>query len=251
MTACNLFVRDRAAYLLTDWASYRPDGVVVALKPKVIELPALRMAIMCSGETWETRTPIVKAWMERSANADAAVRSVPALMSVLRADLADNYRRRGLPVPSGKEWPPQAYFDLYVAIWSAERHRPEGYAISSRGGHSPNSSELPGRVFQIERHTQPPFKGELAPDPYSPEFEPERDGLALLEAQRRYVNHYCGHIVGGAAQMTIVSEEGVSTTILREWPDEIGRRIEFSGNGSPTCDNRISRIDSVGSGNRR
>jgi hypothetical protein len=228
VTAANLFVRDRAAYLLTDWASYRPDGVVLALKPKVIEFPELRLAMMCSGETWETRTPIVKAWMERSANADAGVRSLPALASVLRADLADDYRRRGLSVPSGKEWPPQAYFDLYVAIWSAERHRPEGYAISSRGWHFPSIRELPGQLYQIERHIQPPYKDELAPDPYSPEFEPERDGLALLEAQRRYVNHYSGHIVGGAAQLTIVSEEGVSSMMLREWPDGIGRRIEPS-----------------------
>jgi hypothetical protein len=214
MTAANLVVRERAAYLLTDSATYRPDGTIIDLKPKVIASPELRVAIATAGVVWGTMDAVIRRWLGMRRSSDEAASAIPMLIAMLRADRDADYRRRGVSMDE-KAWPPQGVFRLVAATWSAERRRPEGYTACSRGW-------LP--QGPTERFIQPPEDGGL--DVYGADFDPERDGLALLEAQRGFVDAYAGHIVGGTAYLTTVSECGVTTTVLREWPDEIGRRIE-------------------------
>jgi hypothetical protein len=227
MTAANLVVAERAAYLLTDSATYATDGAVLDLRPKVIASPELRIAIAGNGETWDTKEFITRCWMGLQPSSDGAIAALPQLVGILKADLEAYYRRHQTPMRPASEWPPPHVFHLFATVWSQERQRPEGYAISSRGAaFYPHSAVLSGCVYQMKRHIQPPFAGPLSQDPYSEQFDPERDGLALIEAQRRWVDADGRHIVGGTAQLTTVSEVGVTTTVLREWPDEIGRRIE-------------------------
>ena len=64
-------------------------------------------------------------------------------------------------------------------------------------------------------------------------FDPVLDGLKLLEAQRRTrrplgrgPGAVFAHVVGGFAQHTVVTENGISSNVIHCWPDEIGRRIE-------------------------
>jgi hypothetical protein len=218
VTAANLIVCERAAYLLTDSATYRSDGTIIDLQSKVVTAPELRIAIASAGEVWDTKDDLIREWIGWAGSADKAVGEFPTLVALLNDDLKDYYRRHGTPMRPASEWPPQHVFRLVVAIWSAERRQPEGYAICSRGW-LPQGPTL--------RFIQPPEDGGL--DFYSPDFDPERDGLALLEAQRRFVDAYGGHIVGGTAQLTTVTEASVSTVTLKQWPDEIGRPI------TPAC----------------
>jgi hypothetical protein len=117
-----------------------------------------------------------------------------------------------------------------MAMWSEERRRAEGYVIGSRTPAPfapPAQGLLGGCVYAIDRHVAPCWSDKLpAFDPSNP----ETSGLALLEAQRasrdiRPAHPEGVHLVGGTAYLTIVGEAGVSTKVLKQWPDEIGRRI--------------------------
>lgn len=63
-------------------------------------------------------------------------------------------------------------------------------------------------------------------------LDPATDGVKLLEAQRRapfqattpsLMGHYC---VGGAIERATVSRRGVELSIDRQWPDQVGARID-------------------------
>jgi hypothetical protein len=60
--------------------------------------------------------------------------------------------------------------------------------------------------------------------------DPERDGLALLEAQRRlpYSPDEPACFVGGFAELTTVSAAGITQKRLRTWPDRIGEKISLA-----------------------
>jgi len=222
MTAAHLIIGECAAYLLTDSATYRPDGTVIDLRPKVITSTELRLAVCGNGETWEAKPSLIKRWLSEQPSADAAIEALPSLVAILRADFEALYARHGLPCPlhDSDAWPPRM-FNLFVAIWSEGRQQPEGYAISSRGSAFYGYLEkvLSGGVCRVKAHIQPP--AELVFDPN----HAERDGLALLEVQRRYAMPDGTYIVGGTAQLTTVNEAGVLTTVLRQWSDGIGQRI--------------------------
>jgi len=64
---------------------------------------------------------------------------------------------------------------------------------------------------------------------YADKFDPTRDGMRVLEIQRRHlpdwpasVNH---HVVGGFAQLTTITENSIETKIIHRWPDEVGQPI--------------------------
>jgi hypothetical protein len=226
MTAANLIVRERAAYLLTDSATLRErDRTVLSLRRKVVASPGLRMAITGSGETFDAAEEIKRTWLAEQADEDAAVTALPLLVAMLNFGLKAHYRSRGWPMRPANDWPPPHCFHLYVAMWSEARRRPEGYAISSRGqAFYPHIEVVNGCVYRMAQSINPPAE---------PCEDPERDGLALLERQRAIVDEMSGaHIIGGTAQLTKVSEAGVTTTVLREWPDEIGRRIQPNAKAS-------------------
>jgi hypothetical protein len=230
MTAANLIVRERAAYVVTDTAVYRPDGVLLEFASKVFTSPRLRIAITGCGVTWGSKKAVIDSWMGAMVDEDRAVEAMPALTMTLWADLKAELRSRGVTVDPNA-WPPLNYFELIVAVWSERRQRAEGYAVASRGAtFYPDIKVESGRVYQLAQRIQPP--AELGDDPsLFDEDHAERDGLALLEEQRRYVDGG-RYLVGGTAHLTTVSEAGVSRTVLREWPDEIGRRIDPSRDGA-------------------
>ena len=224
MTACNLIVADRAAYLLTDMATYRADGIVTALKTKVVAHPSLGLAMTATGPAWDSSQDLMKSWMGELHSADHASETLPRLVAMLEADRCADFQRRGLALDD-RAWPPQGVFRIVVALWSESRRRAEGYQFCTDPQFRPQ-----GRV---DLTLQPfPRNGRLdhylSPSFDAAAFDPERDGLEMLETQRRdYTDPFRGyHTVGGTAQLTIVDESGVISRPLRQWPDEIGRRIE-------------------------
>ena len=61
--------------------------------------------------------------------------------------------------------------------------------------------------------------------PARDDLDAERDGLQLMECQRR--DRSLGHsVVGGFVEQTTITRTGVSSQIVKWWPDEIGRKIE-------------------------
>jgi hypothetical protein len=228
VTAANLFVCDRAAYLLTDSAIYDQETYcLTGLRRKVFACSERRFALCSNGSSWGAPfNDAIGAWMEDRESAEDARLSLPALVLQLAVDLKQIECEKRLPAIDHER-----HFNLFMAMWSEERRRAEGYVIGSRTPAPfapPAQGLLGGCVYAIDRHVAPCWSRELpAFDP----AEPETSGLALLEAQRasrdiRPAHPQGVHLVGGTAYLTRVSEAGVSTITLRQWPDEIGRPID-------------------------
>jgi hypothetical protein len=73
----------------------------------------------------------------------------------------------------------------------------------------------------------------LPPNINPQDLDPESHGLIILEAQRRFALANLDHRhhelklspVGGFAQLTSVTREGISTRVLHRWPDVRGQLI--------------------------
>jgi hypothetical protein len=225
MTAANLFIAGAEAYLLTDTATLRePDWAVSEFRSKVVAGESLRMAITRNGVQWPGDNALVAAWLDEQPDEEAAIEALPELSRRLRSAFEAIGYQSELPMT----------FNLFVAVWSPERLRPEGYIVASHAdgfapGVQPDYAYLSGHYIcpKVDRRFYPPQTGDWDP-------------LDLLEAQRARLNPRGRYTVGGTAHLTIVSEAGVSKTVLREWPDEIGRRIE------PECPSLPSRMTSPG-----
>ena len=60
-------------------------------------------------------------------------------------------------------------------------------------------------------------------------LDAEAVGLAILNVQRHTAWNSDGqfvHVVGGAAEIAIVTRDGATKRTIAEWPDEIGKRID-------------------------
>jgi hypothetical protein len=231
VTAASLFVCDRAAYLLTDSAIYDQETYcLTGLTRKVFACSERRFALCSNGSSWGAPfNDAIEAWMSQRESAEDARLSLPALVLQLAVDLKQIECEQRLPAIDHVR-----HFNLFLAMWSEERRRPEGYVIGSRTPAPfapPAQGLLGGCVYAIDRHVAPCCSLGAAGLPAFDADDPETSGLALLEAQRarrdiRPAHPQGVHLVGGTAYLTTVSEAGVSTITLKQWPDEIGRRIE-------------------------
>jgi hypothetical protein len=206
MTAVSLFVQDHAAHLVTDAAYYDADGQMVATRSKVAINAAARMAIGCSGCVQDHQ--IATALGLCDGQADVLSR----LPDVVRAIRADNTAQSANL--------PTIELMLFVALWSTERDRAEGYVIASDRAYL-GDGYTPGTLVDVLQLTSPPMPTiDLA------SFDADRDAAGLLEAQRRYAwpndpNCY----VGGYGELTTVTWGGVERRRVVEWADVIGEPI--------------------------
>jgi hypothetical protein len=207
MTAANLFVRGAEAHLLTDSAAAGADGIVTSLRPKVVANRRLRFAIARNGLWWETSETIIRSWLARQPDEDAAIEALPQLMRRLRTDALAHY---------GPE-----RFNIFVAAWSPARRRAEGYIVASEAdGFAPGVE--PDHPYLTDNYISPKVNRSFYPPQHSEAWNP----LPLLEAQRARLNPKGRYTVGGIALLTTVGEAGVSLHPLKQWPDEIGRPID-------------------------
>lgn len=220
MTAMSGFVQPAGAYLLTDAAGMNANHVVTQIGSKVVDLPDQRMAI-----AWSGYVEIADFEAGVSAAGDSQSNIFAALPAIARGIAASNHDvglRDGVPTPR---------FDLLIALWNAAASRPELWAIHSTSDlFGPQYRPFtPARLAQctaLPPETQAATFGRTPnyADPAS--FDARRDGLALLEAERRLPYPGGHYAVGGYAQLTSVTASGVSVEVLRHWPDKIGCPID-------------------------
>jgi hypothetical protein len=114
---------------------------------------------------------------------------------------------------------------LTVAGWNTTDGRPWVEAFSG-------DERLGFTTFVAFPSTETPdcttrFLDRFVGDPDA--FEPA-DGVALMEELRRIPRQYqCGEYpaVGGFAQHTEITRDGVTTRVVRDWPDLTGQRISL------------------------
>lgn len=228
MTAINLIRQRRRACIMTDGAGYDINGVVRAFYQKVATIAHLRAAVAVRGSA--------VAPMLFAAEFGARFRTFDELVeqggSVAEAVYDGNF--------GAITWSGHVELELFLAGWSESRNRPETYWLVSDDSHSRAALGVNAWEF-IEAE---PFQ--VAPVP-TPELlaaqnfdvtdiervDPVRDGLKVMEAQRRFVGEMQtdgiarGPVsaVGGFVNLTEIREDGISQRIIHRWNDIIGQRI--------------------------
>ena len=122
-------------------------------------------------------------------------------------------------------------FELWIVGYPTGSDEAKVYLLPTHGNHPGATAwavnEVAGSIAAPP--PQPQHWGDLTED----NFDPERDGIALLEAQRLVSMPLdsrkpgnVGCIVGGFAQLTVLSRSGVNSRVIHRWPDRIGERMD-------------------------
>ncbi len=241
MTALNLFCQGQNAFMLTDAAATDLDGVLLSTRPKALTLRRARMAIC-----WTGFAPMTAGGARFAPNAagarmkaalfahgvDAERAMQGEIMAAMPAALRTMHIENLTSMPGATA--EMMSISVGVALWCET----EGAKVVM--GQTEEAHGLPAYSFARLRHYISTEQGYNAPsfiskaigrvanlaDPL--DFDVRRDGVALLEAQRRIRKSYSGsthHGVGGKAVMIKVSKSGVCESVLRRWPDKVGRQI--------------------------
>lgn len=219
MTAINTVLKRDSVHLLTDAASYDIAGNLVTAAPKVALLPHLNAAVACRGP--HIALPLIADLLGAAASTyDDLKAKAPAFICALLPIFEASFAQ----CQFGSD------FDIVVAGIS-EMAGPDAYLICShdRYGAAPFStvqlsglSLLPGDPAIHER-----VLATVLSD--VEQFDVERDGLAVLEAQRAHAVEHAGGRwltgVGGFAQVTSITRDGISTRVIHRWADEVGQPI--------------------------
>jgi hypothetical protein len=218
MTAINLIVQEQAVHLLTDAAFYDPEGVVLYIASKTVMMPALRLAIACSGRA---ETKQIADRLRGLSSQREMLQQLPLIAGVIRAD---NLALR-------PDMPEAIELQLFVAMWDERENRPVGLALSTDRAYF-GDAYTPGVLVEVEQLFAPAVDlqsalGRRADPRRRFSFDPVQDGLRLIEGQRASKSAMIEDRwwIGGRAELITVDHEGVRTEILREWPDEVGGYI--------------------------
>lgn len=238
MSACNVIQQEHAVHLITDGASYDMSGRVIRIGSKVVELPDARVAFTSRGTGGTWPLSLVNE-LAGATSLDEVLDRLPAATRLLHQIFKSMAKRPGND--------DLEHFEITLIGWSGVRGQPECWCLGSHEIGDPTDDSVAAGLDGYE-----PYKPlemmilSAAPgvsvsavlgrqiasieDVYA--MDPEIDGLAIIEAQRaaRYdVKSVPGldqiHVVGGFAELTTATHNGISRTILKEWPDRIGHRI--------------------------
>jgi hypothetical protein len=218
MTAVNLIVAGEATYLLTDGAIIGEDGRLQSISTKVIVSHRLKCAIALTGgfdgETWHALNDFI----EGCPSQHELMRLMP--MSGLRAHAL---AKEALGRSSPRLMPTDTILRLIIGIWSETRSQAEGYIFGATAEDIP-SGMRPGELNGCRRYIQP-ADVDLAVIPTG--CLDREAALRLIEAQRHHRDAFGRHIVGGAAELVTVSQEGVTRAVLHRWHDRVGEPISL------------------------
>ncbi|MCZ4091692.1 hypothetical protein [Sinorhizobium psoraleae] len=120
-----------------------------------------------------------------------------------------------------------------IAGWSESRQKPEIYTLSgSEGRHHPEKLVLcdARRFFAVGPRAEPPAElmaflraAKQGSEP-EPTFEAETHADPYFEAMRRNVSSGFS-VIGGFLEEVVISPQGATSRIVKQWPDKIGEKI--------------------------
>lgn len=219
MSAANIVVRPDAAYLFADTAWYLDDGSVMHIGSKIGWSDRHCMGVSVAGfaVVGIDFSAQISAFLDGFDHADAALNALPGFIADALLDL-DKGIQDGLYEPLG-DLP--RIMELYIARWSHERDRAEGFIVGNEGCTFQDYEPL--TIRRVSRLLSPPVgAGFEFPEP----FDGPRDGLDLLQRQRHVPDDRGIFRVGGGVEMARVTAKGVERRTLHAWRrDRIGRPI--------------------------
>lgn len=215
MSAVNVLVQSNAVHLLTDAAIYQPDGMLSGLTQKVRSMPHLNCAAAMRGG-YLGLAPI----MEEISAAGTSFDSLKANMPALLRGCAAQYLHLLDRCAAGPE------FEVVIAGIS-ETDGPSAYVVPShdRYGEPWTVTDLAGLVaLPCDEHLLAEVQ-RIADGRSADDLDPIKDGLAIFDAQRAHPHLSNGDVcfVGGYAQLTTVTADGIASRIIRRWPDPVGK----------------------------
>lgn len=233
MTAINLFLDHRQAYVVTDQGHFTPDGIIGALGSKTITFAALPMTVSFFGrhrpvelmEELDALLPLPRV--------DSFLAAMPQALRRLRARIA-------LAHPEA-EGTPLNDVGLWIASYDRDRRAPgihmtTSYRLASHPQHKPYTLvDLdPGYVAPAVDLAK------LLPRGYVD--QPRRDGWRILQAQRRFTfgPHGGGCRVAGAGELYTVGAQGVTVQAIGRFPEQVGERADPTRLGCKVADRPFS-----------
>lgn len=226
-----------AVHIITDSAIYGADGVVRRFKRKVVELPLSNCVFVLRGADYPCTALSLLLFQYDSL--DAIMNNIPKHMQQMLAVFDQ--------LNEGDIAPIHRHFQVTVAGWSDDLNSWAAGIASTYEACDPNDvtgiSYLTGYQPFIPYQGAPAYcvpaveSAVLGRDIVTQEdidgFDPERDGLLLIQAQRLTPvidgAFQVQYLVGGSAELVTLSAQGVSRKILCEWPDECGQLITPEG----------------------
>jgi hypothetical protein len=219
MTAISMFDDRHRAYMVTDGGQFDiRTGRVISLEPKVLMLPALRMAIGLQG--WGSPYTLCDAMSDACEEATQRefLDKLPTALAAMR-----------LVAPE----PPASETRLWVGMFDTEKNAPRMLTVQS--GPMPDGDPAPPfELVQSEGAVSGLTTGELASIlPTGWPENPVRDGRRILAAQRARpfaaIGGGCG--VAGECGLYTISRFGVSYRPLVRYPDAVGELADPAAAG--------------------
>ncbi|MGX1786135.1 hypothetical protein ACWIGM_05320 [Bosea sp. NPDC055332] len=205
--------------MYTDAGLFTNDGTVSAILSKAYCLPHLCAVISSRGSCYFANQLILAI--------NHSFSTFEGLIGGLSAVFRTQYETHESTIALAG-----ASFELWLAGWSHVRKAPESYAIASHGltVHHHGVSAAPWEITRLNNRSIVPrdakFDRRLAA--YSIET-PEELGIAVAECQRqlRGTTPHGVEITGlaGFIQHSTVNRDGISTRILKRFPDEVGKHV--------------------------
>ena len=228
MTAINIVCQPSCVHVLTDGAMYDAEGYVTGIGTKVFTVPAWPGLVACRGPAFATAV-IGQELSWRYATFDSMVAGIENVLE----DIVDEYTAF---------FPPE--IELLLAGWSAERSRSEGYVIQTCAAPITEEQLSELRAAGQTPIVPQPYELRRLPDAVTAPVVGHEIGCAagymgidvnatpdrvietmrlVLECQRHQYED--GYFVGGHAELTTVTPDGIQQRVLDRWPDEIGELI--------------------------
>lgn len=227
MTAMNIIVqaRAKAAFLITDTASYGRDGTIAEFRSKAVPVSIGGRRIGAIAATGMGGQDYFVFHALRRLKPQSLLELLSNWPRVFR-EIEQEMVGRGHEEQGGT-----GHMSMVIAAYDHDAKQPVGYAISNDNMIFPAQSYRPYSLQPVERYLTR-FVG--APFPPSSDicdsrqWIPERDAIRLIEAQRADLFGLPGnqfYAVGGQAVLVRVDANGVHRQVLTVWPDRVGRKI--------------------------
>jgi hypothetical protein len=237
MTAINIArsLRHKIVYVVTDGAYYDiSDGIVAAFGTKVFSVPSWPGVVATRGSALATALVGSELTMHFQ-SFDEVVNGIEEAVEAAEEDWHDLFERCGMST-----------IEIFLAGWSHERDQPESYIMRTGSEKGAVTDDAATEDIELDVPTlklvalpvmavAPAVTNEQISIAGIERFDANDEPSVVIqglrhaiEAQRHALYHADGasyHAVGGFAQLTTVTPDGIQQRILTRWNDEIGEPI--------------------------
>ena len=217
MSAINVIKQKAAVHVITDGASWYQDRSFGPAAGKAWQLPHLNAVVAVQAGSRLTALMVVdtlnmagRTYDELKSNALEAIQTA----LVWRDQVA-----------LGPE--PLKVLRIVIAGWS-ETKGPDGFiVVRNETGVFETGEVVTTAHTPANQKIVAAIRDAIVPNaPRHDDLVPERDGLAMIEVQRRIIDDRSAVPLAGAfAQLTSVTREGITTRILKTWPEDWGAPV--------------------------